>query len=371
MVRTLVVPFFIPHAGCPFNCIFCDQRQISGISQPLSPKSVAAVVNKHLQTYKKAPSKVEVAFFGGSFTGLPREEQQQWLEAASELKRAGTINGIRLSTRPDLIDEPEVQLLKRYGVTSVELGVQSLDDEVLEKSRRGHTASDTYRAAEILRASGFEIVFQLMLGLPGDDAGTAIKTAVETVRSRPDGVRIYPALVLKGTMLASWYENGLYRPWTLEAAVEMGSVWFILFSRFGIKVLRMGLQASECLAPGKGLLAGPYHPAYGELVESRVFFKQISEIIARAGWLQGQAVLEVNPKDLSKLVGHRKENLHRLQERFPCLEIRLSGAPGLEPGDLVLTVGGMRLCLARKEFLEKYRIKESEFFSEKGVNPCT
>ncbi|MCR4442354.1 MAG: radical SAM protein [Peptococcaceae bacterium] len=370
MDKFLVVPFFIPHAGCPFTCVFCDQRKISGVKHAMSPVSVAPVVKKYLQTVKEIPAKVEAAFFGGNFTGLPLEEQKRWLEAAAELKRAGIITGIRLSTRPDFIDETKARLLNEYGVTAVELGVQSLDEDVLEKSYRGHTAADTSKATETLRKYGFEIIYQLMLGLPGDNARTARTTALKTICSRPDGVRIYPALILKGTTLACWYEKGIYRPWSLEETVEIGSQWFALFSLYGIRIIRMGLQASENLTLENDLLAGPYHPAYGELVESRLFLKQLTEIFCLAGCPPGKTVVMFNPRDISKVVGQRKENLAHLKERFPHSEIGLANDPGIPAGDLALIYGWKRLFLSRKEFLEKYRIKENEFFGEKGVNPC-
>ncbi len=356
MSRALIVPFFIPHGGCPFVCVFCNQWQISGASAQDCPLKLQDRVQQYLRSVKELPLQREVAFFGGNFTGIEEELQISWLEEAAKAKAAGMINGIRLSTRPDYISDDILERLRKYGVTTIELGVQSMVDEVLIASRRGYKVSVVEEAAKKIREWGFELGFQLMPGLPGDSLDNALLTAQRTVMIRPDVVRIYPTVVLKGTTLARWYEEGKYRPWTLKEAVTIGAHWLGVFSLYGIKVIRMGLQASENLTVAKDLLAGPYQPAYGEMVKSFLMYEQVMLALKRID-KRGE-VLEIicNPRDYSKVAGHKKSNLYRFKEECGFTDIELIKDEAVCAEDLKVSVGGETVEIKRQEFLEKYRI---------------
>lgn len=364
MEKSLIVPVFIPHAGCPFTCVFCNQWEISGESRMSKPEELETKVREYRLACKNDFLPLETAFYGGSFTGLEDSIQKKWLQSASDLKRKGLIAAIRLSTRPDYISEEILQRLLHYGVTTIELGVQSLSDEVLKKSRRGHTAADTIRATELIRRYPFSLVYQLMLGLPGDTLDTARQTARRAISARPDGVRIYPAVILQNTTLAKWYEEGLYQPWTLEQAVTVGSEWLAQFSCHGIRVIRMGLQDAENLRRGRDLLAGPYHPAYGELVQSHLMFRQINELIARVRREnpEGLRVLRISfpPRDYSRVTGQKRQNLHRWQELYAGVKIELNPDAALQEGDITVSAAGKSYSWPRKEFLEQYRIQDRE-----------
>lgn len=358
MKKLLVIPFFIQHKGCPFTCAFCNQWKIAG-EETNRPEEVIPRVEEYLRI-AKTPSRVEVAFYGGSFSGLSENQQESWLEAAARLKQSGVIQGVRISTRPDYITNEGLRRLWHYGVTTIELGVQSLDDEVLSQAKRGHTASDTLLATRRIRKFPFELVYQLMLGLPGDNEPAALATAKKTVAARPEAVRIYPAVVLKDTLLASWYEEGKYQPWTLEQAVEVGAQWLGMFSCHGIKVIRMGLQYTANLTREKDLLAGPYHPAYGELVESRLMLKQLLCLFAQVPEGIKSVKLFFHPHSYSLVVGQRRTNAGHLALRWPDVSIEFQPDESLSRNDLRLQYGGKSIELTRQEFLGRYRIKTRE-----------
>lgn len=358
MKKPLIIPFFIPHAGCPFTCVYCNQWKISGKEDEIKPEEIEQYVETYLQKARSWPDRyVEIAFYGGSFTALPLEKQVRFLQAAAAQKEKGWIKGIRLSTRPDYINEDILENLLFYGVTTVELGVQSLVDEVLTKSRRGHCVHDTARATRLLRKYPLQVGYQLMLGLPGDSLASAHLTAQRTVEAKPDFVRIYPTLVLKGTTLAKWYEEDKYTPWSLDMAIQMAVSWLGVFSFYQIPVIRLGLQAVENLAVEKDLVAGPYHPAFGELVESRLLLEQIQVGI---GKLQVQAgeVLTIlfQPRLYSQVVGQKKRNLLFLQEKYQFKEINLKPQEDLAEPDLEIATARQRVQIKRQDFLQRYRI---------------
>lgn len=357
MSNIIIVPFFIPHMGCPFQCAFCNQWKITGI-QTHSSEVVEKTVFEVLETVKHQPDKIEVAFFGGSFTGLPEEQQLLWLKQAFALKNSGTITGIRLSTRPDYISEKVLKRLLAYGVTTIELGVQSLVDDILKKSNRGHSKNDTYLATDLIRMYPFELIYQLMLGLPGDNEETARYTAKSAVQAKPDGVRIYPAVVLKETPLAEAYTQGLYYPWTLDRAVDVGASWLGLFSYYRIPVIRMGLQATENLSTERELLAGPYHPAYRELVESRLMLDQLIDAISKIDPDQTEIRINFNHRDFSKVIGHKKVNVNKIKTAFPNLRLQFIPDDLIEKNDILLETDTSSVRSRRQEFLEKYRINE-------------
>ena len=361
MKKPLIIPFFIPHAGCPFTCVFCNQWKISGQEEIIKPEEIDRYVETYLQKSRLWSERYcEIAFYGGSFTALPLEVQVGFLEAAAEQKKKGRIKGIRLSTRPDFIDRQILDRLMYYGVTTVELGVQSLVEEVLTEACRGHSVADTDRALKLLREYPFQVGYQLMLGLPGDSFPFARLTAERTVAAQPDLVRIYPTLVLKGTELARWYHEGKYTPWSLQNAVEMAAYWLGVFSLYKLPVIRLGLHAAENLSLEKDLVAGPYHPAFGELVESRLMLEQIrkglDELGVKAGW-GDDLTLFFASRDFSKVVGQKKSNLLFLQEKYNFRNIKLIPEQDLAENDLEISTTSQTLLIKRQDFLESYRIK--------------
>ena len=294
--------FFIPHLGCPYKCIFCDQNNISGEADIISPDEVSKTCSRFLPQDGKG---TEIAFFGGSFTAIPRDLMISYLEAAYPFIKEGRAEGIRLSTRPDCIDTETLDILKSYGVTSIELGAQSMDDHVLKVNGRGHDSQHVRDASAMIRNKGFSLGLQMMVGMYGadDPVQDALNTADEFIRLSPDTVRIYPTLVVRNTVLAALWESGKYEPLDVETAVDIASGLIKRFRSSGIRVIRVGLHSEESLQ--QQTLAGPFHPAFGELCESRIIR---NEILEKAG--SGKEItVRCNPRYLSKVVGNRKSNL--------------------------------------------------------------
>jgi len=310
----LVIPIFIAHQGCPHRCIFCDQYSITGKTTgeehqvtPASVKKTIADWLAHSQDRQKR--QVQVAFYGGSFTGLPVARQRELLEAVKPFIEQGAVQKVRLSTRPDYVNQESASFLKEYSVEIIELGVQSLDSEVLVASGRGHTVQQSEKAVRLLQRNNFTVGVQLMCGLPGDSTVKIINTAKRVVKLAPDFVRIYPALVIKGSGLARMYRDGSYKPMTLHKAVAQVSLLKAIFERHQIRVIRMGLQPSEELE--KKVLDGPYHPAFGELVASRRLFKQTRQLLA--GRQAGQVKrISLAAADESAFRGPRNISMKRL-----------------------------------------------------------
>ena len=320
--RRRIVPVFVPHLGCPHQCVFCDQRTISGQTGPADPETV----QEALRSAQAVSAWAELAFYGGSFTAVSPEVQTALLEAAQPFRGMGFLVSIRVSTRPDCIDGAVLDRLSAYGVETVELGAQSMSDRVLDASGRGHRAEDTVRACRLLRERGFRIVLQMMTGLPGSDPEEDLRTAQRLADLRPDGVRIYPTLVLRGTALAEMLERGEYRARTTEEAVETCAPIVRLFREREIPILRLGLHPSRELE--EKLLAGPYHPALGELVYSRLYRDEAERLLKRQESLPEDLTLLVDPGSLSKMTGRGKENLLWLRDRFRLRQVRA------EAGDL-------------------------------------
>ncbi|MHB8843505.1 MAG: elongator complex protein 3 [Nitrospirota bacterium] len=309
----MIIPFFIPHAGCTHQCVFCDQRNITGKQAPPAASSIPSTISRCLhERAGKGPA--QVAFYGGSFTALPPSLQQAYLEPAQPFIASGAISGIRLSTRPDCINAEVLSLLERYHVRTIELGVQSMDDDVLRLSGRGHTAADTVRAVRLLREHGFLIGLQLMPGLPGDSTGIFQATVGQVIGLKPDFVRIYPALVIRDTPLAAMYNTGRYAPLALDAAVTLCREALDRFEEAGIEVIRIGLQATDELESPGTIVAGPFHPAFRQLVESSRFLIRMGRCLP-PGNAPGSITFRVNPADLSPAIGQNRQNIHAIRER--------------------------------------------------------
>jgi histone acetyltransferase (RNA polymerase elongator complex component) len=314
VARHANVAIFVPHLGCPHACSFCNQREIAGTQREPSPEDVRSAARRALADLGPRAAGAEIAFFGGSFTAVERGLMVSLLEAASGFVGPGGFRGIRISTRPDAVGEDILALLRRYGVTAVELGAQSMDDRVLALSGRGHTARDVEDAARRIRAAGFELGLQMMTGLDGDTPAGALRTAERLAACRPDTVRIYPALVLRNTRLADLFRSGAYRPQTLGEAAELCAKLLIFFEEKGIRVIRLGLHAERSLE--ENLLAGPWHPAFREICEGRVYIERAERALAAAGVRPGGgAVLELPRRDLSKLTGRGGEALRELERK--------------------------------------------------------
>lgn len=302
------VSIFVPHLGCPNNCSFCNQKSISGKSVP---PSEADVITACEIAKKTAPSRDgEIAFFGGSFTAIEREYMVKLLKSAYPYVREGFFKGIRISTRPDCIDSEVCTLLKQYGVTSVELGCQSMDDEVLEKNMRGHTSRDVEKAVGILKSFGFETGLQMMTGLYGSSAEKDFMTAEKIIALKPDTVRIYPTIVLEDTLLEKKFRSGEYKVMSLDETAELVSELLLMFEENNINVIRTGLHSGGNVEDG--FVAGAYHPAFKELCESRIYLKKITEQLERMP--KGDVVIKVPKGALSQATGQKKSNRERIEK---------------------------------------------------------
>ena len=310
----LVIPIFIAHQGCPHRCIFCDQHTITGHSreeaQEVSPEGVKATIGNWLQRPRRlGKAEVQVAFYGGSFTGLPLQRQKELLGSVQSYIEAGQVDSIRISTRPDYLNDVIIDLLQDYSVTVVELGIQSLDQEVLDASVRGHSVQQAEDAVCLLKKSGFTVGAQLMCGLPGDNTPRLAATAKKTAALAPDFVRIYPVLVIKGSVLEKNYRAGNYRPLSLARAVALCTRMKTIFDQHNIKVVRMGLQTSEELADK--VVAGPYHPAFGELVMARIIFNKSRKVLG-AKYKKQKKHLSIAAADESVFRGPDNVSMKRL-----------------------------------------------------------
>lgn len=312
-MRKYNLPIFIPHRGCPHDCVFCNQRKITGVDTEVTPDAVRGLISDFLATIPAKDASVEAAFFGGSFTGLDLALQERFLSVAAEF--FPVISGIRLSTRPDYINPEVIALLKRYGVTTVELGVQSTSDRVLEMNNRGHCAEDVRRASELIRGAGIGLGHQVMLGMYGSDPETDLKTVSDIIDMHPGCVRIYPAVTLRDTALERLYEDGSYVPYTVAEAAELAKTAVVRFREAEIDVIRVGLHSSEEL-DADGVVAGPYHPAFGEIVESLIYRDIIEKEFAAEPVHGAEFVFRCPACDISKAVGHKKMNRDYFREKY-------------------------------------------------------
>ena len=308
------IPVFIPHEGCPHDCLFCNQRKITGVVSTVTPEDVKKTVKEYLSYLPKQDRHVEVAFFGGSFTGLPLDLQEKFYQAANAF--LPQIDGIRLSTRPDYINPEVLSLAKRYGVTMIELGAQSTEDAVLSLNHRGHTFQTTCDAVKQIRKAGIGVGLQMMTGMYGSNPEWDKKSAEKIADLNPDCVRIYPVLVLQGTALEDLWRRGIYTPQTLEEAVELAKELLLIFRQREIPVIRLGLHAGEDLRQEGTVLAGPFHPAFGELVESRIRRDAIEEALQKVNPMPALWLVEASKDEVSKLVGHKRCNVQYFQEKY-------------------------------------------------------
>ena len=336
-MRHANVALFIPMNGCPHACSFCSQKSITGRASQPSPNDVRAAAETALRSLGPAAKSAQIAFFGGSFTAVERGYMISLLQAAAPYVKSGAFSGIRISTRPDGVDPRILKLLKGYGVAAVELGAQSMDDRVLALNGRGHTAAQVESACALIRAAGLSLGLQMMTGLYGDTPEGARKTAERLAALGPDCVRIYPTVVLKGTKLAELFLRGEYRPPELEETVGLCAELLDFFEARGIPVIRLGLHASPELERGR--LAGPWHPAFRELCESRRFLLRIEGELSERAVPKGNIALRVNPRSVSAVIGQKRCNLRALWTLgYPAAVRQDASVPGR--GFVIETTGG-------------------------------
>ncbi|CEN76587.1 radical SAM protein [[Clostridium] sordellii] len=316
-MKKRIIPIFVPHRGCPHDCIFCNQKKITGVSTDITSDDVRNIIEEYLKTIDKDAS-VEVAFFGGSFTAIDIDIQRNLLSVAKEYVDKNIIDDIRMSTRPDCINDEILTMLKEYKVSIIELGVQSLDDKVLIDSVRGHSDKDVFESAELIKKYGINLGLQMMIGLPSDTEEKCIYTAKKFIDLKPDCVRVYPTLVVKETGLEKLLQENKYNPFSLEESIDIVKKVLVLFYINNVNVIRVGLQATEDIAIGKEVLAGPYHPAYRELVESKMYGDYIEYLIKKYNAKKNIDVL-VNKKNVSRILGNKKSNVKNLKEKYGVL----------------------------------------------------
>lgn len=311
MGRHANISIFVPHIGCPNKCSFCNQCHISGASIAPTPDDVKNAVSVAVNSKNYSHENTEIAFFGGSFTAIDREYMLSLLKAAKPFIEDKMVSGIRISTRPDAINEKILQLLKTYGVTAIELGAQSMSDKVLGMNNRGHKNEDVKIASKLIKDFGFSLGLQMMTGLYGSDDDTDIFTAKEITKLSPDTVRIYPTIVLKDTRLAELYNDGLYTPQTVDNAAILCGKLLKIFEESNINVIRLGLHSIE----EDAFVAGPWHPAFSEICQSKMFFENAVSMMKE----KGKYIIFVNKSSVSKMIGQNRENMDKLKELgFVC-----------------------------------------------------
>ena len=352
MKKHYIIPIFVPHLGCPNDCIFCNQRSISGQQKMITNEDVKKTIEFYLDNIKDKEAKKEVAFFGGSFTGIEEEKQEEFLKTAYEFIKAGKIDTIRISTRPDYINKKILKRLKKYKVETIELGVQSANDYILKRANRGHTFEDVKKASKMIRWRGFKLGHQMMVGLPESTRIDEINTAKELIKLKPKMVRIYPVLVIHNTKLEKDYLEGKYKPLTVVQAVETCKEIVPIFREKGIDIIRIGLQNTDEITDpsvkGSEVVAGPYHPAFRQLVEANLWYDDILKRIKEMNTKVKRVKIIINPKDVNNVVGHKRENIQKLKDVYE-LDLIIEQDEKMKEGKFKL------------EILEKY----PEFLDEK------
>ena len=323
-----IIPVFISHQGCPHQCVFCNQDRIAGVYDEVTAEDVRERIDSYLDTMNTKNSTIEVSFFGGTFTAIPVIKQKELLAVAREYKNKGLIHKIRLSTRPDAINGYILSYLKEFKVDIIELGVQSLDDNVLRLAGRGHSAYDVENASRLIKAEGFTLGHQIMPGLPGDTKEIDLATIKKSIEMKPDIARIYPALVIKDTPMETMYNRGEYEPYSLDMAVEVSREMLKLYNAAKVKVIRIGLQPTDTIAEGKDVVAGPFHPAFRELVEGSILCDTIKEKLKT----KKEGTVRINKKDISKLYAKGKFYFNKLLEEG--YKIKVEAVDDIERGKI-------------------------------------
>ena len=320
MKKQYIIPIFVPHLGCPNDCIFCNQKSISGQKKNITKEDAKKIINDYLASIKDEDAQIEIAFYGGSFTAIEADLQEELLETAYEYIQKGKVESIRISTRPDYIDKEILKRLKKYKVKTIELGVQSANDYILKRTNRGHTFADVKKASRMIRWNGFKLGHQMMVGLPESTRIDEMNTAKALIKLKPKMIRIYPVLVVKNTQLEKDYQEGKYDALPLVQAVEICKELVRIFDNKNIEIIRVGLQnTDEITEPGKEtseVVAGPYHPAFRQLVESAMWYDAIVGKIKKLNVKVKEVEVTVNPIDANNVIGHKKENISKLKDTY-------------------------------------------------------
>lgn len=313
--KEYIIPIFIPFLGCPHDCAFCNQVKITNYKDNINKENTIRQINQYLSYFPKNENLKEIAFFGGSFTGLDEKVMISYLEIALNYKKKGIIDRIRLSTRPDYINNSILDILKKYEVDVIELGIQSLDNEILNANERGHSKEDSIRASKLIKDYGFKLGHQIMPGLYKDSFDKAIKTGLESIKMNPDMVRIYPTLVIKDTKLEKLYKEGLYKPLSLDETIEISSRLYMIYSYKKIPVIRIGLQPTENINEKKDVIAGPFHPSIRQLVETNIHKIYLEELINKYG-LKNKIKIHISNREISIIAGNKKANKNYFYKKY-------------------------------------------------------
>lgn len=320
MKKQYIIPIFVPHLGCPNDCIFCNQKSISGQKKQMTKETAKKIIDDYLESIKNEDAEIEIAFYGGSFTAIEPSLQEELLETAYEYIKDGKVESIRISTRPDAINKEILKRLKKYKVKTIELGVQSANDYILKRTNRGHTFEDVKKASKMIRWNGFKLGHQMMVGLPESTKIDEINTAKALIKLKPKMIRIYPVLVIKNTKLEKEYKEGKYDPLPLVQAVETCKELVRMFADKKIEIIRVGLQNTDEITnpemPNSEVVAGPYHPAFRQLVESAMWYDAIVGKIKKLNIKVKEVEVTVNPIDSNNVIGHKKENVIKLKDTY-------------------------------------------------------
>ncbi len=341
MKNLYVIPIFVPHLGCPNDCTFCNQKSISGQLKMVTAEDVRQTIEYYLENFKNVDGYIEVAFFGGSFTGIDINQQEELLQAVQKYIKDGRVNGIRVSTRPDYISKVILKMLKKYHVKTIELGVQSSNNYILKKAQRGHTFEDVKKASKLIRWYRFNLGHQMMVGLPDSTKIDEINTAKELIKLKPKMVRIYPVLVIKNTKLEKEYENGEYEPLTVVQAVERSKEILKMFNKKKIEVIRIGLQNTDTITNPENnkseVVAGPYHPAFGQLVEASIWYDEILNKIKKLNVKVKEIEIRANKVDVNNIIGHKRENVNNLKDIYE-VDLKVVSDEKIKPGKFEMNV---------------------------------
>ncbi|MDP3386255.1 MAG: radical SAM protein [Eubacteriales bacterium] len=354
--RNIIIPIFIPHKGCPNDCYFCNQKKITGGDSDISSMDIINHIERYLKTVESYDNHIEIAFFGGSFTAIELSTQEKLLSIAYKYKCSKRINAIRISTRPDAISDAILDMLEDYGVDIVELGVQSMDDEVLSKINRGHTSEDVIRSSHLIKKRNMILGHQIMPGLYGSSTEKDIRTAVESVALLPDIARIYPTLIIKDTQFERLYEQNRYQPLKLDESVELVSQIYAIYDKERIKVIRVGLQPTSNMALGKDIIAGPFHPAYRQMIMTNIYVTSL--IHGLKGKETNRLTIRSSEKNYNYIVGLNKKGLERLNKslNIECLSyIKDNDTECIE-----VCTNHDKMCFSERDLMETFDLISKE-----------
>ncbi len=308
------IPVFVPEMACPHQCVYCNQHLISGAKAIPDEKTVISIIDTYLSTINYHENEVEVGFFGGSFTGIPIDEQIKYLQLVQPYIDSGKIESIRISTRPDYITEENLSILKEYRVKTIELGAQSLDNEVLKKANRGHVVADVEKAASLIKSFCFDLGLQMMIGLPDDNLGKSIATANKIINLKADNTRIYPCLVIKDTNLEKQYKSGKYKALEMNECINYLKNIIPLFENAEVKIIRVGLHPSKDLDEG-AYIAGPYHPSMRQIAETEIWFDLLKNLENKSD-KNKEIIIYVSENQRNNAIGYHAKNKKFLEQFF-------------------------------------------------------